>query len=67
MAELDRLCKQKAEIVASYFFTVGDDEFQVLIPLWNALNHGTGQVNVSLKHCLDQYTLHMVATKVLTD
>lgn len=64
MAELDRLCKWAIGIVASYSFTLGDDRFQALVPLWDALNHRTGQVNVSLKHCLDQGTLQMVATKV---
>lgn len=64
---LDQLCKRAIGIVASYSFTLGDDKFQALVPLWDALNHKTGQANVSLKHCPDQGALQMVATKVYTD
>ncbi len=38
-------------VVASYSFMLGDDKYQAMVPVWDALNHITGKVNVRLHHC----------------
>jgi hypothetical protein len=36
--------------VASYSFKLGDDLFEAMVPVWDALNHVTDKVNVRLHH-----------------
>jgi N-lysine methyltransferase SETD6 len=36
---------------------------QAMVPLWDLLNHVTGQANVRLHHCSDKGCLQMIATK----
>ena len=49
-------------IVSAYAFTLGDDQFQGLVPMWDMLNHVTGQVNVRLHHDQANGALQMIAT-----
>ncbi len=50
-------------IVSSYAFTLGDDQFQGLVPMWDMLNHVTGMVNVRLNHDGSKGLLQMIATQ----
>ncbi|GIL72649.1 hypothetical protein Vretimale_4391 [Volvox reticuliferus] len=49
--------------VASYSFILGDDKYQAMVPVWDLLNHITGQVNVRLYHCARRHVLQMIATR----
>ncbi|GLI68824.1 hypothetical protein VaNZ11_013329, partial [Volvox africanus] len=49
--------------VASYSFILGDDKYQAMVPVWDLLNHITGQVNVRLYHCAKRHVLQMIATR----
>eukprot|EP00955_Chlamydomonas_euryale_P056843 356573-Chlamydomonas_euryale.AAC.1 len=42
---------------------LGDDRYQSLVPVWDALNHVTGRVNVRLHHDEAVGALQMVATR----
>lgn len=53
-------------IVSSYSFTLGEDKFHAMVPMWDMLNHVTGQSNVRLHHCAEQRVLQMIATKVIS-
>lgn len=50
-------------VVAAYSFELGDDRFQALVPLWDSLNHVSGQRNVRLHHDEEKGELQMIATK----
>lgn len=52
-------------VVSGYSFTLGEDCFLGMVPMWDMLNHVTGKVNVRLHHCEDRGVLQMIATKVL--
>jgi hypothetical protein len=45
-----QLYQWSTAVVASYSFVLGDDHFQAMVPVWDLLNHITGQVNVKLSH-----------------
>eukprot|EP00198_Chlamydomonas_reinhardtii_P014034 XP_001703371.1 predicted protein [Chlamydomonas reinhardtii] len=49
--------------VASYSFILGDDKYQAMVPVWDLLNHITGDVNVRLHHCSKRHVLQMIAMR----
>ncbi|KAG2442960.1 hypothetical protein HXX76_003034 [Chlamydomonas incerta] len=49
--------------VASYSFILGDDKYQAMVPVWDLLNHITGEVNVRLHHCRKRHVLQMIAMR----
>ena len=36
--------------------------FQAMVPVWDAVNHVTGQCNTRLHHCAESGALQMIAT-----
>ncbi len=50
-------------VVSAYSFTLGDDSYQAMVPIWDALNHVTGRANVRLHHCEEAGALQMLATR----
>ena len=50
-------------MVSAYSFTIGADRFQAMVPMWDALNHITGEANVRLHHCPRTGALQMIATR----
>jgi hypothetical protein len=56
-----RLYDWATSIVSSYSFVLGDDKFQALVPIWDALNHITGKKNVRLHHDKKKNALQMIA------
>ncbi|KAL3144369.1 hypothetical protein ABBQ32_004124 [Trebouxia sp. C0010 RCD-2024] len=50
-------------VVSAYSFTLGEDKFQAMVPLWDMLNHVTGQCNVRLHHSSKHEALQMITTK----
>ncbi|BDA47006.1 probable N-lysine methyltransferase setd6 at N-terminal half [Coccomyxa sp. Obi] len=50
-------------VVSAYSFTIGDDRYQAMVPMWDALNHITGHANVRLHHCSKKGALQMIATR----
>jgi SET domain-containing protein 6 len=61
-----RLYRWATAIVASYSFVLGDDRYQALVPVWDALNHVSGRVNVRLAHDKGGGgVLRMVATRAI--
>ena len=54
-------------VVASYSFVLGDDQFQAMVPVWDALNHVTAKVNVKLHHDANKGVLQVGASLLLSE
>lgn len=52
-------------IISSYSFTIGNDKYQCLVPIWDFLNHSTTEYNIRLNHNASQGRLEMIAIKVI--
>ncbi|KAG1675758.1 hypothetical protein FOA52_012414 [Chlamydomonas sp. UWO 241] len=58
-----QLYRWATAVVSSYSFMLGDDRYQGLVPVWDALNHVTGRANVRLNHDEERGVLQMLATR----
>ncbi|EIE21805.1 SET domain-containing protein, partial [Coccomyxa subellipsoidea C-169] len=65
-ASTRRLYVWATAMVSAYSFTIGEDRFQAMVPMWDALNHITGHANVRLHHCARKGALRMIATCLIT-
>ncbi|GAX84660.1 hypothetical protein CEUSTIGMA_g12081.t1 [Chlamydomonas eustigma] len=57
------LYKWATAVVSSYSFMLGDDHYQAMVPIWDALNHVTDAKNVRLHHNERRGVLQMIATQ----